>query len=305
MLGLQSVERVGEWREVWTALEAAPHAEDGWPIALARLANLARAAGARVDAVHAGERRTIARAEGPSPAPGASDLVLGVWCANADEFRIVLETAATPGWLPASPESLGAAFAQAVRTQLSIEAAALRMTTSMLRRAGHEPIVCAPDGAVLQAPEALARTPLQIFGGRVSAACRQEDARLRAAVRAAAEDGADQVVVLGRETEAPLVADVLPPPGRAGACFRPYAVILLRGRGAEAKGRAPILQELYGLTSAEAIVALAVTQGRPLTDIAAHRGVAPSTVRTQVKAVLAKVGVGRQVELMHRLAAVC
>ncbi|MCR5879700.1 hypothetical protein [Phenylobacterium sp. J367] len=294
-----------DWGAVRAALEAAPHRPDGWTEALARIAAHVGARGARLEGAHGLDRWTAASAGPAADGPIQEKLAARIACADLLEFRLILVGDGGP-IADLCPPAVGPALALAVRTQLTIEAEAVRMATGLLRRAGLQPIVCTPDGDVLDGPdgEAQARLPLRLAGGRISAACRSEDALLRAAVRAAAEHGREQVLVLGRDTDSPAVADVLPPL-TGPPCFRRHALILLRGRSGGSQGRAPILQQLYGLTSAEAMIAVAVAEGAPVADIAARRGVAASTVRAQVKTVLAKVGVGRQVELVQRLAAVC
>jgi DNA-binding CsgD family transcriptional regulator len=62
------------------------------------------------------------------------------------------------------------------------------------------------------------------------------------------------------------------------------------------------LVELFGLTPAEAQLAVALLAGKRLGRIAADRGVQLPTVRNQLRAVLAKTGTGRQVELVRLLA---
>ena len=62
------------------------------------------------------------------------------------------------------------------------------------------------------------------------------------------------------------------------------------------------LVELFGLTAAEAQLAVALLAGKRLTRIAAERGVQLPTVRNQLRAVLAKTGTGRQAELVRLLA---
>lgn len=60
---------------------------------------------------------------------------------------------------------------------------------------------------------------------------------------------------------------------------------------------ADLLQGLYDLTPAEARVARAVAERRTIDAIAASFGLSRETVRTQVKAVLAKTGVSRNIDL--------
>lgn len=60
---------------------------------------------------------------------------------------------------------------------------------------------------------------------------------------------------------------------------------------------ADLLRSLFDLTAAEARVARGIVAGQSVTAIAAATGISRETVRTQLKAVLAKVGVTRQAEL--------
>lgn len=293
------------WPRLAAAFESAPHEPDGWADALQVLIELAGLRAARVQAVQAGERWPIA--ESGRAGELAHKPVLSVVREPFPEVQI------TVAGDPAAVERAGAALAaltpvvaQAARTQFTVEAEAIRLAVAMLRRAGLQPLVCGPDGALLNeaGPEALRQGPLRLARGRLCAEGADGTA-LKAALREAVALGRDRVLLLGRDSEAPAVVDVLPALTGAARAFRPHALVLLRGRAADAGERAPILKQLYGLTTAEASVALAVTQGTPLGEIAVRRGVAASTVRAQVKTILAKVGVGRQVELVHRLAAVC
>lgn len=65
---------------------------------------------------------------------------------------------------------------------------------------------------------------------------------------------------------------------------------------------AGVLQGLFDLTPAEARVARAIGDAQSVENIAELLGVSRETVRTQLKSVLAKTGVGRQVELVRLLA---
>jgi DNA-binding CsgD family transcriptional regulator len=63
-----------------------------------------------------------------------------------------------------------------------------------------------------------------------------------------------------------------------------------------------VLQSAYELTAAEVEVALQLLSGHNPDAIASQRSVAIGTVRAQIKSILAKVGVSRQIELLVRLA---
>jgi DNA-binding CsgD family transcriptional regulator len=61
------------------------------------------------------------------------------------------------------------------------------------------------------------------------------------------------------------------------------------------------LADLFGLSPAEARVAAALMAGKSLADIAAASGVQITTVRTQLRSTLRKVGVKRQFDLVRIL----
>ncbi len=56
----------------------------------------------------------------------------------------------------------------------------------------------------------------------------------------------------------------------------------------------------YGLTPAETEVALLMLDGSSAAEIAEHRGVAPATVATQIKAILGKAGVHNRVQFVWK-----
>jgi DNA-binding CsgD family transcriptional regulator len=58
---------------------------------------------------------------------------------------------------------------------------------------------------------------------------------------------------------------------------------------------------MYGMTLAEARVAINLIKGMAPKEIAYEAGVAISTVRSQMKAIFSKTGASRQAELLHIL----
>lgn len=59
---------------------------------------------------------------------------------------------------------------------------------------------------------------------------------------------------------------------------------------------------LFGFTPAERAIVAGLLDGKTVQDIAAERGIAMSTARTQLRAVLAKSGFARQIDLIRALA---
>jgi DNA-binding CsgD family transcriptional regulator len=64
---------------------------------------------------------------------------------------------------------------------------------------------------------------------------------------------------------------------------------------------ADLLREVFGFTPAEASVAAALSCGRALPDIARQLGVGQSTVKSQLKSIMAKTQTRRQAELVALL----
>jgi DNA-binding CsgD family transcriptional regulator len=104
------------------------------------------------------------------------------------------------------------------------------------------------------------------------------------------DDGGHKIIVRGRVV------------GRASAPTLVFsrAAILLECAGMPALNTAADrLQTLFGLTQAEASVAIALTEDQTIGRIAASRGVSDETVRSQIKAIFRKVGVSRRTGLIH------
>jgi DNA-binding CsgD family transcriptional regulator len=106
-----------------------------------------------------------------------------------------------------------------------------------------------------------------------------------------------------RDGRPPIVVHLLPVRGAAHDVFAQGTAIMLVTPVDRAKvATAEVLEGLFDLTPAEARVARAIAEGNAITDIAPSLGVAEGTVRTQLKAVLAKTGLHRQAELVALLA---
>ncbi|MSO75674.1 MAG: helix-turn-helix transcriptional regulator [Alphaproteobacteria bacterium] len=86
------------------------------------------------------------------------------------------------------------------------------------------------------------------------------------------------------------------PTGRGGGTPA-VVLILISDPDREKSGIARDLRALYGLTPAEADVAVALAEGKTLDRVAEERGVSRETVRFQLKAIYAKTGTSRQAEL--------
>jgi DNA-binding CsgD family transcriptional regulator/PAS domain-containing protein len=113
----------------------------------------------------------------------------------------------------------------------------------------------------------------------------------------------DFAVVRRRECRPLLIkATRLAPPRMNGSL--PGAAWVVRIRDPERRRRPDprVLQELFGLTPAEAAVVLGMLPPRSEDEAARRRGVAKSTLRAQLHAAYGKLGVNGRDELVHLLA---
>jgi len=135
---------------------------------------------------------------------------------------------------------------------------------------------------------------------RADALFEQALARLRIA---GAPAGVQSLPVPAREGSPALVLHLAPIRGAAQDVFTAGDILLIVTElRVGAAPDATLLHGLFDLTPAEARVARAIAAGRPAPEIARAHGVSGETVRTQLRAVFAKTGVSRQVELVRLLA---
>ncbi len=200
----------------------------------------------------------------------------------------------------------------AVRTQLLLADQGAALLAGALDAVSLTAFVCDADAriaALTPRAETLLReeTQLRSQAGRLAAATVAETRLLQQAVSAAAyglsRPGQPQLRTLllrpRHQPSMPLVVDVIPlVRGEALFGSRPRALVIA-GRGRRERAQtAAILQHAFGLTAAEADVALQLSDGNRPDAIAARRGVGVGTVRAQIKSAFAKAGVSGQVELV-------
>ncbi len=211
--------------------------------------------------------------------------------------------------------SLAPHVRSAVRTHLALEGQSAAVLMGAMETLTLSVFVCDRGGRVRSltpAAEVLVSNDrrLQLKSGQLTPYAPPDARVLGDAIDAAAigllrmaPPAARTVIIRGRDPDlAPLVLDVFPLASRSvGFNFDPRVLIVARGsRGTTAK-RAAVLQTAYALTPAEIQVAQYLADGRSAEFIAGRRSVAIGTIRVQIKSVMAKVGVTRQVQLVARL----
>jgi DNA-binding CsgD family transcriptional regulator len=200
----------------------------------------------------------------------------------------------------------------AVRTSMTLGNQRAALLTDTFEKLGLAAFICDQAGNVLRLTPSAEKlcapgTGLQLRRGKIGASRPAEHAALETAVRVISERKAGnepQTVVIhaGGSGVAPLTIDVMPlPRQRLELRFDARALLVVRAEPGNERRRSAALRDNYGFTPAEIEIALALTRGMKVSAIASARGVAVGTVRVQIKSLLAKAGVNRQVELVARI----
>jgi DNA-binding CsgD family transcriptional regulator len=80
---------------------------------------------------------------------------------------------------------------------------------------------------------------------------------------------------------------------------RPRAVLFVAEGDGQLVAPETTIMGLFGLTAAEAQIALALSSGKTMDEIASERGVSKNTVRAQMQVILSKTGTSRQAEVVR------
>jgi DNA-binding CsgD family transcriptional regulator len=210
--------------------------------------------------------------------------------------------------------SLAPHIRSAVRSQIALQGQGAAIVSATMDALSIPVFLCDHYGGVkshTQAAQLLlqANRGLLLIAGRLSAHHPSEAKTLTEAVAASTArllrpgpPTSRTVVVHGEVHTNPLVLDVFPlPAGAHQFSFEPCALVVARGPHVSAARRAAVLSTLYALTPAEIEIAQALADGKSANDMADARAVSVGTVRAQLKTIMAKLGVSRQVEVLKRL----
>jgi DNA-binding CsgD family transcriptional regulator len=136
---------------------------------------------------------------------------------------------------------------------------------------------------------------------RVVATDRRSDVRLQSLIAAGLTGegrGIAASVGLRRESRLPLLVLVRPLKGDGGAPSNAAKLLLIACDPERSQGPPHhLLAEVFGLTPAEAGVAIGIAAGRQLAEIAADRGISIETVRWHAKILFGKTQTRGQAEL--------
>ena len=205
---------------------------------------------------------------------------------------------------------------QALHTQNKV--AALANTTVELAGAleviRHGVLIVGPGCLVVTLNSAAedilrAQDGVHIRSGRVGATNAHAERQLCGAIHAALTDDTSKIrtarcVTCGRPSgKRPYVIHVLPlrHAGTAMASNDARAFVVIIDPDRQPEPAAALLRRLYGLTTAEAEVALRIVRGGDLREISEALSISSATVRTHVQHVFDKTGTHRQADLVRSL----
>jgi DNA-binding CsgD family transcriptional regulator len=149
---------------------------------------------------------------------------------------------------------------------------------------------------------------IEIVGGRIAAGSRSLTERLTRMIAAAVDcgiagdGGSGGMLSLPRAHHLPLTA-LIAPLRTSEQSFAPNpsaAVVMIRDPAARPLACWP-LQELFGLTAAEAAIASALAAGNSLSEIASSTRISPHTARVHLRSIFAKTCTSRQAQLVSLL----
>ena len=145
---------------------------------------------------------------------------------------------------------------------------------------------------------------LTIHDGHIEARRGFETAKLNCLIaKAASTNGpSDGCLLVGREGNRPAyVVKIVPASTGLVGYNLPMAEILILAPGENHAGERE-LGQLYGLSRSESRLAMALEQGKKMSELPDAFGVKITTLRTQLSSALQKCGVKRQSDLVHLIA---
>jgi DNA-binding CsgD family transcriptional regulator len=149
---------------------------------------------------------------------------------------------------------------------------------------------------------------LSVRHGKLCTGRSFETDKLRALIGAAAvpdklDPAIGRMLVGSRDRDLPCVLTVARVTAELAVFDRPLAMVLAAAPEQRLLAAAD-LAELFGLSPAESRLAVALMAGKKLPEIAVEARVWITTLRTQLSAILKKVGAERQVDLVRILASI-
>lgn len=235
---------------------------------------------------------------------------------DGDSIFFTMERAYAAGPFPAQQigmlDALRPHLGRAAYLSMRLAMAHAQTTVAALAAVGTPAAVIRPNGRLLAANAQMEDLIPAVFmdrRGRLSLTHKPADDLLAKALAQLATGGLADVASIplkgGNVLERGFVIHVLPVRRAAHDVFSGGASIVIANTVSMAPSpRANLLSALFDLTPAEARIARAVAELKTPAEIARAGGVSRETVRTQIKTIYAKTGLGSQAALARLVAAV-
>jgi len=157
-------------------------------------------------------------------------------------------------------------------------------------------------GMTPRAEALLSGNRLRLVEGWLASARPEDTRRITRGVRAVLEPpgrAADPIILTDEDGGIAILLEIFPlPVGAWTFPFAPRAVIVAR-LGAPTERQAQLLIRTFGLTPAEADIAIRLAAGQLRTEIARARGVSTETLKVQLRSIYEKTGCGRESQLVR------
>lgn len=143
---------------------------------------------------------------------------------------------------------------------------------------------------------------VRLADGRLTLPLPADDRRLAAALVAVAEGRALAKSVAIADGAGTMVFKLHRLPEREWSMgFAPFAILVVKRSGGAGAIDLSFLRDTYALTASEAEIALLLRAGQSRDAICATRGITRETLRSHLRSLFAKLGVGRETEAIHLL----
>lgn len=197
---------------------------------------------------------------------------------------------------------------RAVKMQIALEGRGTALLNGALEYVGLPIFVCDEAGNLkaetTEASALLSAGRFRVMDGKIGLPHPRDDAALLKALarRHRQPLGFETLLLGGAGKQMPMVVDICRLPAQPGRLSLASQILVIVRSGRRWHDAAPaVLRMAYGLSAAEAEVALALGRGETRDQVAATRDTSAQTVKTQIKSIFSKLGVSREMELMTML----
>jgi DNA-binding CsgD family transcriptional regulator len=192
--------------------------------------------------------------------------------------------------------------------QIALESRGTALMKGALEYVGLPIFICDEAGSLkgetTEAAALLSAGRFRVMDGKIGLPHPRDDAALLQALarRHRQPLGVETLLLGSAGKQMPMVVDICRLPSQPRRLSLASQILVIVRSGRRWHDAAPaILRAAFGLSAAEAEVALALGRGETRDQIAAARDTSAQTIKTQIKSIFSKLEVSREMELMAML----